>query len=155
MWKCCRRVVRCWDHPTILKGYALTGSAPLSSPQVLDYFKLLGRSLAKALQDSRLMDLPLSHVFYRAALGRPLDMRDIAAFDPDLHASLVRLSKALRRHKEGGGGGGRGGGGGEVQVDGVPLSDLCLTFSLPGEGTGGHWGGARGFAASVASWLKG
>ena len=33
--------------------------------QVVDLFKLLGRALAKALQDNRLLDLPLSYVFYR------------------------------------------------------------------------------------------
>ena len=47
--------------------------APLSASQrlgapakaVVDHFRLLGRTLAKALQDCRLMDLPLSYVFYR------------------------------------------------------------------------------------------
>ena len=33
--------------------------------QVVDLFKLLGRAMAKALQDNRLLDLPLSYVFYR------------------------------------------------------------------------------------------
>lgn len=32
---------------------------------MLDYFKLLGRAMAKALQDNRLLDIPLSYVFYR------------------------------------------------------------------------------------------
>ena len=31
----------------------------------MDLFRLLGRSMAKALQDGRLLDLPLSYVFYR------------------------------------------------------------------------------------------
>lgn len=44
--------------------------APLPSHQfagskVLSHFKLLGRAMAKALQDNRLLDLPLSYVFYR------------------------------------------------------------------------------------------
>lgn len=50
--------------------------APLSASQrlgapakaVVDHFRLLGRTLAKALQDCRLMDLPLSYVFYRCRL---------------------------------------------------------------------------------------
>lgn len=33
--------------------------------KVVPYFKLLGRTLAKALQDHRLMDLPLNYTFYR------------------------------------------------------------------------------------------
>ena len=45
---------------------------------VVDNFRLLGRSMAKALQDSRLMDLPLSYVFYRAILGKRLDVMDVS-----------------------------------------------------------------------------
>jgi len=33
--------------------------------KVMKYFKLLGRAMAKALQDNRLLDIPLSYVFYR------------------------------------------------------------------------------------------
>jgi E3 ubiquitin-protein ligase TRIP12 len=33
--------------------------------KVVESFRLLGRAVGKALQDSRLMDLPLSDVFYR------------------------------------------------------------------------------------------
>ena len=36
--------------------------------KVMKYFKLLGRAMAKALQDNRLLDIPLSYVFYRYAL---------------------------------------------------------------------------------------
>ena len=37
----------------------------LADSKVLSHFKLLGRAMAKALQDNRLLDLPLSYVFYR------------------------------------------------------------------------------------------
>lgn len=43
------------QHPTKRKA----------SDRVLELFKLLGRAMAKALQDGRLLDLPLSYVFYR------------------------------------------------------------------------------------------
>ncbi len=33
--------------------------------KVLDRFRLLGRAMAKALQDCRLLDIPLSYTFYR------------------------------------------------------------------------------------------
>ena len=33
--------------------------------KVGERFRLLGRAMAKALQDSRLLDLPLSYLFYR------------------------------------------------------------------------------------------
>ena len=33
---------------------------------MVDRFRLLGRAMAKALQDSRLLDIPLSYTFYRS-----------------------------------------------------------------------------------------
>ncbi|KAG2490174.1 hypothetical protein HYH03_011304 [Edaphochlamys debaryana] len=103
--------------------------AARSSPagqRLLEHFRLLGRTLGKALQDSRLLDLPLSHVFYALALGTPLDLWDIARFDPGLGATLERLQGALAAHRA-------AGGAGPLQVDGVALEDLCITFVLPGQ----------------------
>ena len=37
--------------------------------KVLDNFHLLGRVMAKALQDGRLLDLPFSTAFYKLILG--------------------------------------------------------------------------------------
>jgi len=71
------------------------------------------------------VDLPLSHVFYRAALGRPLHAADVGSFDPSLHASLGRLATAAAAWRA-------GGGKGDANVDGVPLADLCLSYALPG-----------------------
>ena len=36
--------------------------------KVIEYFRLLGRVMAKALQDGRLLDLPLSVAFYKLVL---------------------------------------------------------------------------------------
>lgn len=38
--------------------------------KVIEYFRLLGRVMAKALQDGRLLDLPLSTAFYKLVLGQ-------------------------------------------------------------------------------------
>ena len=38
-----------------------------AAAKVVDRFKLLGRAMAKALQDNRLLDIPLSYIFYRSA----------------------------------------------------------------------------------------
>lgn len=118
------------SHCTWLVFHALLPESrarrPANEPQVLEYFKLLGRTLARALQDSRLLDLPLSHVFYRAALGRPLDLADVHSFDPALHASLAKLAAAAAEWRA-------AGCKGEPTVDGAALPDLCLTFQLPGE----------------------
>ena len=99
-----------------------------------EVFKLLGRTLAKALQDCRLMDLPLSYVFYRVALGKPLDILDISRIDPHLGRSLDKMKEALRSYRD------------ALSsptysperppvllVDGLRLCDLCLSFTLPGQ----------------------
>ncbi len=52
--------------------------------QTVGYFRLLGRAVAKALQDCRLLDLPLSPVLYRLALRRRVDLYDIRKFDAAL-----------------------------------------------------------------------
>ena len=38
--------------------------------KVVEYFRLVGRVMAKALQDGRLLDLPLSTAFYKLVLGQ-------------------------------------------------------------------------------------
>mgnify|MGYP001807231317 CR=1 FL=1 len=43
-----------------------SGGAGAAAAKVVEHFRLLGRTLAKALQDNRLLDLPLSHVFFAA-----------------------------------------------------------------------------------------
>ncbi|PSC70280.1 E3 ubiquitin-ligase UPL3-like isoform A [Micractinium conductrix] len=89
-------------------------------------FRLLGRAVAKALQDGRLLDLPLSPVLYRLALQRHVDLYDIRKFDAALGSSLERLHAAYHAHAA-------AGGRGPLLVDGCPLDDLCLTFELPGQ----------------------
>jgi len=88
--------------------------------------------LAKALQDCRLMDLPLSYVFYRALLGKRLALHDISRFDPQLGSTLERLTQALAASRAAASTVVKGAGSPEILLDGVPLSDLCLTFTLPG-----------------------
>eukprot|EP00891_Asterochloris_glomerata_P005589 jgi/Astpho2/5589/e_gw1.00079.2.1_t len=103
------------QHPTKRKA----------SGRVLELFKLLGRAMAKALQDGRLLDLPLSYVFYRATLGQPLDLYDIRRFDAGIGATLEKLHAAHQAHLQ-------AGRQGPLMVDGVPIGELCLTFVLPG-----------------------
>mmetsp|Transcript_35991 Transcript_35991/g.113876 ORF Transcript_35991/g.113876 Transcript_35991/m.113876 type:complete len:398 (+) Transcript_35991:3-1196(+) len=104
---------------------------PLSAEQavssegkkVVERFRLLGRVMAKALQDGRMMDLPLAPAFYRLALGLPLDLHDVRSFDPDLGANLAEMEATVRAGP---------GPGGKLQVRGCDVEDLCLDFTLPG-----------------------
>ncbi|GER50251.1 E3 ubiquitin-protein ligase UPL3 [Striga asiatica] len=98
--------------------------------KVIEYFRLLGRTMAKALQDGRLLDLPLSAAFYRLVLGQELVLHDIISFDPELGTTLQELQALACRKKylesvrsynpE------------ELYFRGSSVDDLCLDFSLPG-----------------------
>ncbi|KAK9826455.1 hypothetical protein WJX81_000175 [Elliptochloris bilobata] len=94
--------------------------------KVVERFRLLGRAMAKALQDSRLLDLPLSYLFYRTALGRPVDLYDVRRVDALLGASLERLAASHRAWAA------VGDPSAPMLVDGAPIDDLCLSFVLPG-----------------------
>ncbi|CAK9144918.1 unnamed protein product [Ilex paraguariensis] len=101
--------------------------------KVIEYFLLLGRVVAKALQDGRLLDLPLSTAFYKLVLGQELDLHDILSFDTELGKTLQGLQALVSRKQylESMGGYDQ-----DEVVDlrfhGVPIEDLCLDFTLPG-----------------------
>ncbi|MCL7025928.1 hypothetical protein MKW94_009843 [Papaver nudicaule] len=101
--------------------------------KVIDYFRLVGRVMAKALQDGRLLDLPLSTAFYKLVLGQELDLHDILSFDSDFGKTLQELQVLVcrKQHLEG-----VGGDGGIAVTDlcfrGTPIEDLCLDFTVPG-----------------------
>ncbi|KAK9690767.1 hypothetical protein RND81_09G153000 [Saponaria officinalis] len=101
--------------------------------KVLEYFRLLGQVMAKALQDGRLLDLPLSMAFYKLVLGQELDLHDILSFDPEVGKTLQELQALVCRKQyleliggdhpdviE------------ELCFRGTPIRDLCLDFTLPG-----------------------
>ncbi|XP_033227038.1 E3 ubiquitin-protein ligase TRIP12 isoform X2 [Belonocnema kinseyi] len=102
-------------------------------------FKFLGKFTAKAIYDSRMLDLPFSLTFYRWLLGEEysLSLSDLAYVDPDVHRSLNKLQEVVRRKEaierdqtlrphekaqmiE------------LLDMDGCRISDLGLVFELPG-----------------------
>jgi len=88
----------------------LRGGAP-AARQVLERFRLLGHVLARCILDSRLVDLQLHPLFWRAVLGNaPFSQSSLREVDPELHASLGNL---------------RG-------MQGEALAQLCVDFTLPG-----------------------
>ncbi|KAK1370334.1 HECT-type E3 ubiquitin transferase [Heracleum sosnowskyi] len=100
--------------------------------KVIEYFRLLGRVIAKALQDGRLLDLPLSTAFYKLVLGQELNLHDILSFDAELGRSLLELQALVCRkqylestrdqdHKVV-----------DIRFRGASVEDLCLDFTLPG-----------------------
>lgn len=80
------------------------------------------RFIGKALQDERLLDLPLSPVLCKLLLGHPLTLHDVAAVDPVLGRSLLEMQRmANGTHKTG-----------KLKEY---LEALHLDFTLPGA----HW----------------
>ncbi|RKP02374.1 hypothetical protein CXG81DRAFT_10844 [Caulochytrium protostelioides] len=59
------------------------------NPDHLSYFKFVGRIIGKAIHDGRLMDCYFTRSFYKQLIDVPVDYKDMEAFDPDLHKSLV------------------------------------------------------------------
>ncbi|KAL5995652.1 E3 ubiquitin-protein ligase upl3 [Asimina triloba] len=101
--------------------------------KVIEYFRLVGRVMAKALQDGRLLDLPLSTAFYKLVLGQELDLHDVLSFDADFGKILREMQVLVCRKKhldstignekkaiE------------ELRFRGAAIEDLCLDFTLPG-----------------------
>lgn len=101
--------------------------------KVVEYFRLLGRVMAKALQDGRLLDLPLSTAFYKLVLGQELDLYDILSFDAEFGKILQEMQILVCRKKflEAAGGGNQKAIA-DLRFRGAPIEDLCLDFTLPG-----------------------
>ncbi|CAL1410242.1 unnamed protein product [Linum trigynum] len=99
--------------------------------KAIEYFRLVGRVMAKALQDGRLLDLPFSTAFYKIVLGQDLDLYDILSFDAELGKTLQELDALVcrKRYLE-------SSGNGDAVIDirfhGAKVEDLCLDFTLPG-----------------------
>ncbi|CAM6105259.1 unnamed protein product [Calypogeia fissa] len=101
--------------------------------KVIEHFRLLGRAMAKALQDARMLDLPLSAAFYKLVLGKELDSYDIRAIDPELGRTLQEMQFLVSRKQflESSGADKNQ----EVEAlrfGGSKIEDLCLDFTLPG-----------------------
>ncbi|CAJ1972975.1 unnamed protein product, partial [Sphenostylis stenocarpa] len=101
--------------------------------KVIEYFRLLGRVMAKALQDGRLLDLPLSVAFFKLVLGQDLDLHDILFIDAELGKTLQELNALVsRKHYIESTGGSYTDTHFNLHFHGAPVEDLCLDFTLPG-----------------------
>ncbi|GAB2291950.1 E3 ubiquitin-protein ligase upl3 [Dionaea muscipula] len=104
-----------------------------SFSKVIEYFRLLGRVLAKALQDGRLLDLPLSTAFYKLVLGQELDLYDIILFDPEFGKILQEMQAlACRKQYLELISGDSTEAVSQLRFRGAQIHDLCLDFTLPG-----------------------
>lgn len=101
--------------------------------KAINYFRFLGQVMAKALQDGRLLDLPLSTAFYKLVLKQDLDLFDIQSFDPELGTTLQEMDAFVRRKQfleslddD------NGKASPDLLFRNARIEDLCLDFTLPG-----------------------
>ncbi|XP_052848880.1 E3 ubiquitin-protein ligase TRIP12 isoform X10 [Drosophila gunungcola] len=102
-------------------------------------FKFLGKFMAKAVMDSRMLDLPFSLPFYRWLVSEEhsIGLADLMRVAPEVQNTLVRLQDMVRQREyilsdpnidamektekiE------------QLDLDGCPIADLGLDFVLPG-----------------------
>uniref|UniRef100_A0A1B6CDK3 E3 ubiquitin-protein ligase n=1 Tax=Clastoptera arizonana TaxID=38151 RepID=A0A1B6CDK3_9HEMI len=101
-----------WEGPkTGAHIFAPTGlfPAPLGratkvsqTVRIRSKFRFLGKFMAKAVMDSRMLDLPLSVTFYRWLLGEEstLSLPDLAHVVPDIHRTLLKFQAVIRQKQE-------------------------------------------------------
>lgn len=127
-------------NPVGLFPLPLSRSAKSSTlTKVCNKFKLLGNFLAKSVMDSRLLDIPLSLTFYKWILNQEnnLYLSDIKYIDECFAETVFKLEQVMAKKIE-------------IEkelsldasalksalecltLDGCPLEDLNLDFTLPG-----------------------
>ncbi|KAG8896941.1 Ubiquitin fusion degradation protein 4, partial [Tulasnella sp. 408] len=126
-------------YPAPLSRKEISEISSGSGKKRTDIFKLLGQFIAKALLDSRIIDISLNKLFLKFILGEevPVSIASLKLVDPALAQSLLRLqafidmkrdieanmtlNPAATRAALA-----------NLEVDGTKLEDLALDFTLPG-----------------------
>ena len=91
--------------------------------KVIATFDMMGKAVAKCIQDGRLMDLDLSLPFISLVQRKPLDFAHLEALDPVTANSLLKIKATAKSAKSRRG---------TSRLDGCKVDDLCLYFTLPG-----------------------
>ncbi|KAI3838927.1 hypothetical protein MKX03_002703 [Papaver bracteatum] len=104
---------------------SMESSNGVEFPEVLKRFVLLGKVAAKALQDGRVLDLPLSKAFYKLALDQDLNIHDIQSLDPALGKVLLEFQALVDRNRI-------PSPISALYVRNTKIDGLCLDFTLPG-----------------------
>ena len=102
-------------------------------------FQFLGKFLARAIMDFRILDIPFCQILYKWLLNQEgtLDLGDLAAVDPVLAQSLTQLQQVVQRKRQLEQDSSHTPDSRQLAVesltlDGTPIEDLGLSFALPG-----------------------
>ena len=71
-----------------------------NNKKAIKLFKLLGYVIARSIYDDRLLDFPLSKVFWNLLLNRSVKFNDINLIDKDLYKFLEDILKLIIKKKE-------------------------------------------------------
>ncbi|GMT21745.1 hypothetical protein PFISCL1PPCAC_13042, partial [Pristionchus fissidentatus] len=69
----------------------MINKASYINPEHLDYFKFVGRIIAKAIHDNKLLDCYFTRAFYKHILNLPVKYQDLESEDPEFYKSLEFL----------------------------------------------------------------
>lgn len=102
-------------------------------------FQFLGKFLARAIMDFRILDIPFCQILYKWLLNQQgtLDLGDLAVVDPVLAQSLTQLQQVVQRKRQleldtSHTADSRQLAVDSLTLDGTPIEDLGLSFALPG-----------------------
>jgi len=107
--------------------------------KIKNKFQFIGKFIAKAVLDNRMVDLPFSRPFYKWLLQEEvgLNINDLRGIDPDIAKTLTHLQGII--HKKAGlesdtklTAAERQDQISQLTMDGCPIEDLGLDFTLPG-----------------------
>ncbi|CAL9101284.1 unnamed protein product [Musa acuminata var. zebrina] len=113
---------RPWSTSTDVSGVA-------EFPEVIKMFLLLGKLVAKAIKDGRILDIPFSRAFYKIILEQELSICDIQSIDPELGRTMLEFQALVNRKRflES-----ISGDSSNLCYRNTSVKDLCLDFTLPG-----------------------
>ncbi|CAG9332469.1 UPL4_4 [Blepharisma stoltei] len=113
--------------------------APLQSQNLVrisETFYFIGKLVAKALYDDRLIDLPISAVFWKLVMKKPLTLIDLLQVDPGVGRYMLQLQEIVNKWKwaqhECSDSDYQKGQMKEITLNGTPIEELYLSFTLPG-----------------------
>ena len=127
----------------VMKVWRSTGEecglfpSPVLTEDAVETFEFIGRFVGKAIADDKVLDLPLSPAFWKLVFSQPLTLADLVYVDKSLHRYLNDLHEVVaRRHwilsNPNFSSDARERQLSQLTYKGTPITDLALTFTLPG-----------------------
>jgi E3 ubiquitin-protein ligase TRIP12 len=105
--------------------------------RTLQLFTFMGKFIAKAMLDNRLVDLPLSATLYRQLLGFEMTISDLEEVHPQLGLTLRKLLRLAHKRtailRAGAKPADASSALAALTLDGADVGDLGLDFTLPGQ----------------------